>query len=193
MGTPAAQQERWRHRLTVDDFHKMGEAGILAPDARVELIEGEVIDMTPIGSRHAGLVKRLNDVLTRQVQGKAIVALQDPVVLGEESEPQPDLMVLHRREDYYAAEHPGPGDVLLLIEVADSTVAYDRDVKIPLYARHGIGEVWLVDLEEQRIEAYHHPQGGEYRHVDVHRTGRLVAQHIAELSVALDTLFPLQK
>ena len=188
MGTPAAQQERWRHRLTVDDFHKMGEAGILAPDARVELIEGEVIDMTPIGSRHAGLVKRLNDVLTRQVQGKAIV-----VVLGEESEPQPDLMVLHRREDYYAAEHPGPGDVLLLIEVADSTVAYDRDVKIPLYARHGIGEVWLVDLEEQRIEAYHHPQGGEYRHVDVHRTGRLVAQHIAELSVALDTLFPLQK
>ena len=130
-----------RHRLTVQQYHHMGEAGILRQDARVELIQGELIDMTPIGSKHAGKVNRLQALLARALQDRAIITVRNPLILGTESEPQPDVMVLRSREDYYESSHPRPQDVLLLIEVADTSDRYDREVKLPLYARHGIPEV----------------------------------------------------
>lgn len=144
-----ADREIRRHRLTVEDYHRMGEVGILSEDARVELIEGELIDMAPIGSQHAGTVSALTDVFTSALHGRAIVAVQSPVTLDDQSEPQSDLAILKFRGDYYRAAHPGSADVLLLIEVADTSAAYDRGIKVELYARYGIPEVWLVDLSQR--------------------------------------------
>lgn len=147
-----------RHRLTVEDFRKLAETGVIREDARIELIEGDLIDMAPIGSNHAGMVYLLNHLLTSAVGNNAIVGAQNPVVLGTHSEPQPDILVLRPREDYYRSSHPKPEDVLLLVEIADTSGEYDRKVKIPLYARHGIPEVWLVDLTKNRLEIYRTPQ-----------------------------------
>ncbi|MAT65375.1 MAG: hypothetical protein CMN57_06995 [Gammaproteobacteria bacterium] len=156
-----------RHRLNVEDYHRMAEAGILGEDARVELIEGEIIDMTPIGSRHAAAVKRLIHILSLGVGDAAIVSAQDPIILDPHSEPQPDLALLRPRADYYAAAHPRPADVLLVIEVADSSLAYDRDIKLPLYARAGIPEAWLVDIEAGSLICFIDPAADGYRHAGV--------------------------
>jgi Uma2 family endonuclease len=153
-----------RHRLTVDEYYRMAEAGVLAPDARVELIEGEIVDMAPIGSRHGSAVKRLNQLLTEAVGASAIVAVQDPVRLGDRSEPQPDLMLLAPRADFYESAHPVAADVLLLVEVSDSTARYDRVIKLPLYARHGIREVWIVDLDNRVLQTFRDPAGEAYTH-----------------------------
>ncbi len=174
-----------RHLITVKVYHKMGEVGIFAHDERVELIEGEVIDMAPIGREHAGTVNKLTNLLAHALHGRAIVAAQNPVVLGDHSEPQPDLAVLRMREDYYSKAHPGPADILLLIEVADTTVRYDREVKVPLYARHGIPEVWLIDLKERRLEVYHGPVQGEYQHVDYYRSGQVSPKGFPDIVVEL--------
>ena len=119
------------HHLTVDDYHKLGEAGILHEDDRVELVEGMLIDIAPIGTGHAGQVNRLVDRLAPAVSGRAIVAPQNPLRLDEFSEPQPNVLLLRYRDDFYATTHPRPSDVLLLIEVADTSRAYDRDTKDP--------------------------------------------------------------
>jgi Uma2 family endonuclease len=121
--SPAVLQ---RHRLTVDEYYRMARAGVFAPEARVELIEGEVIDMAPFGTRHASAVKKLNALLSAAAKGSAIVAVHDPLRLSNDSEPEPGLMLLRPRADSYAHAHPGPADVLLLIEVSDSTAACDR-------------------------------------------------------------------
>jgi len=141
----------------------MGEVGILAPDARVELIKGEIIDMSPIGSRHAGVVARLSCLFERAVGDKAIVWAQNPVVLSDLSEPQPDIDLLKPREDFYTAGHPRPKDILLIVEVADTSFKYDRDVKIPLYAQHGIPEVWLIDVENRKFHWFIDVDTGRYR------------------------------
>lgn len=152
-----------RHLLSVHDFHRMGEAGILAGDDRIELIDGGLIDMAPIGSTHAGMVIRLSQRLTRALAGRALVSSRNPVRLDERSEPQPDIAVLRNRRDFYQESHPGPSDVLLVIEIADSSLDYDRGVKVPLYARHGVPEVWLVDLNARHVSIYRRPDGGAYR------------------------------
>jgi Uma2 family endonuclease len=123
-----------RHGLTVADFRRMGEVGILGPDDRVELIAGEIIDMSPSGSLHAALVRAIATALTHHIREQALFAIQDPLALDDTSQPQPDVAVLRPRADFYAAAHPGPADVLLVIEVADTTLAFDLDVKVPLYA-----------------------------------------------------------
>jgi Uma2 family endonuclease len=151
-----------RHRLTAGEYHRMAEAGVLAPDARVELIDGEIVDMAPIGSRHGSAVKRLLPLFSEAVGRSAIVAVQDPVRLGDRSEPQPDLMLLAPRADFYEAAHPTAADVLLLIEVSDSTARHDREIKLPLYARHGIREVWLVDLDNRLLSVCRQPAGDAY-------------------------------
>lgn len=180
-----------RHRLTVGDFHKLGEAGILGEDARVELIEGELIDMAPIGSSHAGTVRLLIRTLTRCLGDNAIIDAQNPIILGDESEPQPDIAVLRPRDDYYRASHPRAEDILLLIEVSDSTVQYDRSVKVPLYARHGIPEVWLINLQQQCVEIYRKPCRGfsEYQHLDLMREGSLTPKLLPKAAVNIDDLF----
>lgn len=169
-----------RHRLSVEDYHRMAEAGILGENARVELIKGEIIDMTPIGSRHAAAVKRLIQILSRAVGDTAIVSAQDPIILDAHSEPQPDLALLRPREDFYAAAHPRPDDILLVIEVADSSLPYDRDIKLPLYARAGIPEAWLVDIEAGSLTRFIDPATDGYRQAGV----------IEELSAVRITALP---
>jgi Uma2 family endonuclease len=181
------------HLLTVDDYHKMGQAGILREDDRVELIEGELIDMSPIGSDHAGMVMQLIAVLSPAVSGRAIVSPQNPVRLGAHSEPQPDIAILRYRPGFYRASHPQPEDVLLLIEVADTTIHYDRDVKIPLYARHGIPEVWLIDLQQERVEIYLQPSSDGYRQtLRPAKDGRISPSLLPDVSLLIADLWPKQ-
>jgi Uma2 family endonuclease len=157
-----------RRRFTVEDYHRMAEAGILHEDDRVELIEGEVVEMTPIGGRHASCVAELTWLLSRQIGDELRLGVQNPVRLGEHREPQPDLAVIRARD--YRGSLPGAEDVMLLFEVADTSLSYDREVKLPLYARAGIAEVWLVDLSEEVVERHTEPSGGGYRLV--RRAGR---------------------
>src|ERR1700676_1935686 len=133
-----------RRALTVAEYHRMGEAGILARDDRVELIEGQLIAMSPIGSEHSGTVNALNHCLVQAIGQRGVVAVQNPVQLDDLSEPQPDFAVLKPRDDYYRRATPRPNEVLLIIEVADSSLAYDRNVKRSLYARHDVPEFWIV-------------------------------------------------
>lgn len=140
----------------------MGEAGILREDDRVELIDGEIVQMTPIGSAHAACVKRLMHLFVRALADRAIVSVQDPIAIPRGSEPQPDLALLRPRADFYRGGHPQPADVWLVVEVADSSLAYDRAVKLPLYARAGIPEVWLVDLSGDTVEVLRRPAAGRY-------------------------------
>lgn len=151
-----------RHRLTVDDYHQMAESGILGPDDSVELIAGEVLDMSPVGSLHAALVRALGRWLSDSVGQQAIVAVQDPIHLDDSSEPQPDIALLKPRGDYYAAAHPGPADTLLIVEVAESSLAYDLGVKAPLYARHGIPEVWVIDAATRNTHRFRGPRPEGY-------------------------------
>jgi Uma2 family endonuclease len=167
----------------------MGEAGIFNENDRVELINGEIFSMTPIGSPHAACVDRLTRLLVVAAGDRASVRVQNPIRLGADSEPQPDLTLLRPRPDFYARAHPGPGDVLVVIEVADTTLAFDRAVKVPLYARAGIGEVWLVDLAGDAIEVYRQPAQGRYS--DVTRLGRgqrLTCEALSGLAVAIDAV-----
>jgi Uma2 family endonuclease len=152
-----------RYRLTVTDFQRMAEAGILAEDDRVELIEGGLFDMSPIGSRHAGTVMHLTGLFNRAVGDAAIVSVQNPVILGEHSEPQPDIALLKPRPDVYTRSHPDAKEILLLIEVADTGIGFDRDIKIPLYARYEVPEVWLLDSTQRHLEIHRRPGADGYR------------------------------
>jgi Uma2 family endonuclease len=166
-----------KRHFNVTEYYRMAEAGILTEDDRVELIEGEIIERSPIGSLHAACVRRLNQILQQQFGARAVIGVQDPVRLDDFSEPEPDVALLKLRDDFYAQQHPSPADVLLLIEVADTTVLYDRNIKVPLYARAGIPEVWLIDLRQDLIEVYAQPSGGAYQ---VQRQARRGAQVAAE-------------
>jgi Uma2 family endonuclease len=175
--------------FNVDEYYRMAEAGVLKPDDRVELIEGEIIKMSPIGSPHAACVSRLNDLLQTANRSNAIVAIQNPVRLSEFSEPVPDIALLKRRKDYYAARHPGPADVFLLMEVAQTTVLPDRNIKIPLYARSEVPEVWLVNLPKKLVEVYSREAGGRYRKSAKYRRGEIVSSEILpELKLAVNDI-----
>ncbi len=149
-----------RRRFTVHDYHRMAEAGILHEDDRVELIEGDLIEMPAIGTRHFACVNGLTRLLVREVGDEAIVSVQNPVRLDEHWEPQPDLAIIRPRD--YRDSLPTPEDVLLLIEVSDTTLAYDRGTKLPKYALAGIGEVWIVDLPGEAVERHTEPSGDGY-------------------------------
>ena len=190
--TPAAGFYPVRHRWTVSDFQRLGETGLLAPDARLELIDGELFEMAPIGCFHAGTVGILNRLLARAVADSVIIHVQNPILLGDGSEPQPDLLLLRPHPDYYLSEHPQARDVLLLIEVSDSTVAFDRKIKVPLYARHGVPEVWLVVGPQHRhIEVYRDPQPetGSYQIRLRLRQGRLTPVLLPEVEIRLNEVF----
>ena len=164
-----------RRRFTVAEYYAMADAGILSENDRVELLDGDVIVMPPIGDWHAASVKLFNNTMVPALRGRAMIAVQDPVRLDDDSEPQPDVMLLQWRDDFYRNGHPGPADVLLLIEVADSSVEFDRTVKLAAYARAGIPEVWIVARAERRIEAYAEPAGNEYATVRCFGPGETVA------------------
>lgn len=154
-----------RRLFSVTEYHRALDAGILGEDDRVELIEGEIIRMTPAGSRHAACVKRLLRLFSRTVSDRAIISIQDPIRLGEQSEPQPDLTLLRLRDDFYDQAHPVSDDVLLVVEVAESSTETDRVIKLPLYARHNIPEAWLVDIPYNTIEVYRQPAQQGYRDI----------------------------
>jgi Uma2 family endonuclease len=159
----AVEVERARRLFTVDEYHRMAEAGVFRPDERVELIDGEIVEMSPIGRRHANCVNNLNRLLVTRLGERAIVSPQNPVQISVRSEPQPDLAVLRRREVSYKDEDTTADDVLLLIEVADTSITYDRTVKLRLYATVGIPEYWVVDAAAEEIEVYRSPESGRYR------------------------------
>lgn len=164
-----------RRYFSVDEYHRMGAAGILSENDRVELMEGEILHMSPIGSRHAACVKRLNMEFSRRLGAGVIVSVQDPIRLDDFSEPQPDIAVLKPREDFYVDSLPTAADVLLVVEVADTTLAYDRDTKFPGYARAAIPESWLADLAGEIIEKHSEPADGMYRKIEKFRRGDPIA------------------
>lgn len=152
-----------RRSFTVAEYYRMAEAGILSEDDRVELLDGEIIEMSLIGSRHAACVDRLNNYLNGLSNQRFIVRVQSPIRLDDYSEPQPDITLLRVRSAFYAQAHPTPTDVLVVIEVADTSVELDRQVKLPLYAQAGIEEFWLVNLPDNTVEFYAEPLGSSYR------------------------------
>jgi Uma2 family endonuclease len=156
--------KRW---ITADEYERMGEAGIFPGDARLELIEGGIFEMSPIGSPHAASIDFLVYCFSLIAHGRFIVRVQNPIRLNDFSEPQPDVALVRRRDDFYRGAHPTAADVLLVVEVADTTVITDRSVKIPLYARAGIPEAWLVNIPEGRVEVYSDPSGDSYLRVEV--------------------------
>lgn len=175
-----------RRLFTVKEYHRMAEAGILREDDRLELLRGEIIQMSPIGSRHAATVNRLVRVFTQKLGDRIILAAQNPVELDDYSEPQPDIALLRPRDDFYASGHPKPEDVLLLVEVADSTVKFDRTVKIPLYAEDGIAEVWLVNLPAQCIEVHRQPTVAGYQQIERFNPQQsLFVQALADVEIAV--------
>jgi Uma2 family endonuclease len=152
-----------RHHFTVHDYYRMARAGILHEDDRVELIEGEVIEMPPIGSHHTAIVERLNWLFSQKLDlTQTLIRVQDPVRLSPDTEPQPDIALVPFREDFYRLRHPGPDELLLVIEVADSSLAYDQDIKVPLYARSGVPEIWVVDVASSAVDIFRQPQANGY-------------------------------
>ena len=179
-----------RRQFSVADYARMRETAILAEDDRVELLDGEVREMSPIGPIHAAIVKRLNTLLGRLLDKKVILSIQDPIQLNDYSEPQPDLAILQHRDDFYAASHPVADDVLLVIEVADSSVEYDREEKMPRYAAAQIPEAWLVDVSSKVVEQYWQPRNGKYLLKRLIEPGDMfVAQSITNLELAVDAIF----
>lgn len=176
-----------RRRFSVDEYHRMAEAGILHEDDRVELIEGEIVQMSPIGSRHAACVGRLTHLFALRLGTRVQVWVQNPIRLGHRSEPQPDLALLKLRPDCYAGAHPGSEAVFLVIEVAETSAEYDRHVKLALYSRAGIPEAWLVDLAGDAVEVYRRPGAAGYAQLERWGRGeRLSIDAIPEWACTVD-------
>ncbi|NUO01449.1 MAG: Uma2 family endonuclease [Saprospiraceae bacterium] len=172
--------------ITVSDYHKMGEAGIL-PERRIELINGEIIEMSPIGSRNAAMVDKISNLFTHLLFRKAIVRVQNPIGINHITEPEPDIAILKYRSDFYKNDHPQPEDVLLVIEISETTLTYDRDVKLPLYADAKIGEYWLVNLKKEQIEVHTEPVGNDYQSRKlVNKNGHLILPVTGEVVSAQD-------
>jgi Uma2 family endonuclease len=178
------------HNFTVEEYGRMGEAGVFSPGVRVELIEGEIVDMSPIGDRHAACVGWLTRTLTLLLQHVALVWAQNPVRLDNYSEPEPDILVLRPRADFYRNGKPRPEDVLLLIEVSDSTLAFDRKRKVSLYARRRIPEVWIVNLNNDLVEVFADPSGGAYQATATFPRGEEVqSRSLAALRLGVSEIF----
>lgn len=154
-----AVEKRW---IDVEEYHRMAEAGILKLTEKVELIDGEIIRMSPVGSRHASIVDLLTEVLMDLLKKEVIIRVQSPININKRSEPEPDITILKKRKDRYSTSHPKPEDIILIIEVADATFEYDSTTKASLYASGNIQEYWLIDLNKDRIEVYQNPAGEEY-------------------------------
>jgi hypothetical protein len=181
--------ELQRHRFTRHEYHRMAQTGILKPGARVELIDGEIIDMNPIGRRHKAGVDRLNRILVPNVGNAAIVRVQSSIVLGDYGEPEPDLTLLRFRADFYADADETPEDILLVVEVADTSEAYDRRTKAPQYARFGIRELWIVDVNRELLTRYLDPAEDGYGTTRVYRRGEALSPlAFPELMIAVNDI-----
>lgn len=179
------------HLFTVDDYYKMAESGILREDDRVELIDGEIIAVPPIGSDHASTVEEFGEAIRAVIPADVRLRSQNPIRLSSRAEPEPDLVIVKRVEGNYRHGHPTPADILLVIEVADSSLVYDRQTKASLYARAGILEYWIVNLIDHVIEVYRDPSGGRYQLVEIaHRGEHIEPLAFPDISIAVeDVLF----
>jgi hypothetical protein len=183
----AAQPKR--RLFDVREYYKMGKAGILKPDERVELIEGEIIQMPAIGVPHASHVNRLNNLLFPAVRGAAQVVIQNPIHLSQRSEPVPDVMLVRPKPDFYASGHPTAGDVLLLIEVSDTSLPYDRRIKLPLYARENVPEVWVLDVRGEVLGVHQEPTPNGYRiNLTLERGDRVAPAAFPHVEFAVDDI-----
>jgi Uma2 family endonuclease len=169
---PDTELRRWR--FTVDQYEQMGRTGVFGEDDRVELLDGEIVSMPGIGPSHASVVDRLNRLFVQRLGDRAIVRVQNPIRLPPHSEPQPDLTVVAWRDDFYATRHPGPDDIQLVIEVCDSSLAIDRGIKLPIYARAGLQQVWLVDVTQRVVLAHRDPIDGAYADTSVLRANTTI-------------------
>ena len=178
-----------RKRFTVDDCLRMEKVGILSPTERVELIRGEILVMSPIGPPHAAAVAEATRAMVRLAGETAIVWAQNPVVLDPFAAPQPDLALLRPRDDFYAGKHPGPADILLIVEIADSSLEYDTNVKLGLYAILGIPEYWVADLENKRLLVYSNPSGDTYQTViELHHGDTVAPQLLPVCRISVNIL-----
>jgi Uma2 family endonuclease len=178
-----------RHRLDVGAYYRMAEAGILSQPQRVELVDGDIFDMNPIGSPHAAVTRRLEERFARAVaDGIVLVSVQNPLRLDSHNEPQPDFVVLTPRPDAYAASHPEAGDALLVVEVSDSSLDHDRKMKLPVYARCGVLEVWIVDLSGRAVEVYRDPMEGRYASSSRMTRGALTPVRVPAVTIDVSTL-----
>jgi Uma2 family endonuclease len=183
-----------RRLFTISDCYKMVDAGILRPEERVELIHGEIVKMSPIGTRHAAAVDRANRAFVRLVGDNAIVRVQSTTVLDEFCAPEPDVALLRPRDDFYVHKHPAGPDILLIIEVADSSLEYDTGVKAELYAILGVHEYWVVDLPNNRLLAYSDAMKDSYRSIrELHRNDSVAPQLLPDCRLAVDVLLPEAK
>ena len=175
LAEPRIQTDPTRRRISVDEYYAMAEAGILSPDERVELIDGEIITMSPIGPEHGASVDTGNYFLVSLLGRRAIVRVQGNIRLDEYNEPQPDFALLKWREDFYRNDIPGPDDALLIVEVSDSSLSYDRNIKLALYAQFSIPEVWIANISDRVVETYADPVDGEYTVSRVYSLGEMVS------------------
>ncbi len=183
-----------KRKFTVQQYHRMMESGILCEDERVELIRGEIVEMAPIGERHAAYIRRLNPLFAEKLSQRVLVDIQNPVKLNDASEPQPDVALLRPRPDFYESRHPQAEDIFLIVEVADTTTQSDREIKIPLYAEGGIPEVWLVNIREQCLEVYRTPSAEGYQVVKKLQRGQKISlQAFPDVEIAVDEILGLQK
>jgi Uma2 family endonuclease len=178
-----------RYRFTVDEYHKMAQAGIFTEDDRVELLEGEIVTMAAIGPRHAATVERTARFFTFRLGERALVRSQNPLRIGEHSEPEPDVALTRWRDDYYAGGHPTPEDTFLIIEVADTSLRLDREVKIPIYAGCSVTEVWLADVDDGTLHVFRVPEPTGYKVQRVLRRGQSIApEAFPDVSVRVEEL-----
>jgi Uma2 family endonuclease len=179
-----------KRRFTADEFLRMAQVGILGEHG-TELIDGEVVEMSAVGLPHVAAVSCANRALIKSAGDTAIVQPQGPVRLDLYYEPEPDLVLLKPRADFYVSRRPGPADVLVVIEVADSSLEYDRDVKAPIYAQAGIPEYWLVDLDAKALTRYLSPERGAFQRVEQLQCGQSIApQLLPACEVGVDAFFP---
>ena len=179
-----------RRLFTTEEYHQMIAAGIFKEDDRLELINGEVVTVSPIGPRHAAIVARMTRLFSRYFSDAALVWVQNPIGLEEYSEPEPDVALVQLRSDFYAQAHPEPEDILLLVEVSDTTLTYDREMKLPLYAQAGVVEVWLVDVANSMLEVYRQPVLQGYEFNQQLGSGESVSlQMFPDVSIAVDDIF----
>ena len=179
-----------RYRFTVDEYERLAQAAVLTQCDRVELLDGEIVEMTPIGDRHASVVARLTSLFSRRLSDRSIVWVQNPIPLRVvRSMPQPDIALVRPRPDFYASGKPSPEDVLLVVEVMETSADTDRNMKLPLYARAGIAETWLLDLTTDRVEMYRRPSAAGYRETrTLARSERLAPQAFPDVSLTVDDL-----
>ncbi len=178
-----------RYLWSVEEYERLGETGFFDEDDRVELIRGDILTMSPVGDRHIGRVNALTELLRDKLGKTVVLAIQNPIRLNKASEPQPDISILKRRADFYGKQKAGPQDIWLLIELSDSTLEFDKQVKIPMYAESEVAEVWIVDLKFGVVSQYGEPFAGQYRHVANARKGEsITTRNVLKLTLTADEI-----